>query len=220
MAYQTRTVTIKPPPSHVQLPLLEVAPDKPISRAGEARTRYGKIVEEVVQSLLGLEDIPNSGTHDCVFDAYHRRSGTYCEIKSLRKKNKCPIYDWRRTKDREAGVPLAYIFGLHECSGEKSIADVLARMQDTLNVLLVLPHWAVDLEARKHPLHQIKSTLTASGERNGYQRKGYREGYRNIPYDRLYDIAKRGNLSLGNSLVHGREFVSNILFHPAIEPWV
>ena len=109
-------MNVKPPPHCRQPELFDFIPDKPLTRPGEARTRYGRVVEEIACALLGLDDILNSGSHQVVFDAHHKASGTFCEIKSVRAKNKIPVYEWRRAKDRDCGVPLVYVLGIHRCT--------------------------------------------------------------------------------------------------------
>lgn len=214
-------MTVKPPPSHIQQDLgFELLPDKRLTAPGEARTRYGKVVEEAVEALLGLEDIPNSGTHDIVFDAFLRQRETFCEIKSLRRNNKCPIYDFRRTKDRDCGKPLLYVFAIHDCKDAHTVGGIWLKMAETLKQVFVLPAWAVDLEARRHPLQTIKTARTASGSRNGYQRKGYAEGYRNIPFTSLAASVGRGETVKAAAGIHGVRFEAMAHFHPAVEPWL
>jgi hypothetical protein len=38
-------MNVKPPPSDRQPELFDLVPDKPLTRPGEARTRYGRVVE-------------------------------------------------------------------------------------------------------------------------------------------------------------------------------
>jgi hypothetical protein len=211
-------MTVKPPPSAIQLPLLDVRPNKPISRNGEARTRYGACVNEAVNALLGLEDIPNSGSHDCVFDSYHRPSSTFVEVKSLRVKNKIPVYRWRIEKDKAAGVPLVYVIGIHDCKGAKSLDEMWRRMADTLDTVLVLPAARIEALALAEDLQTIGSHRTPSGERNGYQRKGYKEGYHNIPWAKLADGMQQGRTRTAE--IHGLNFVANVFFHQTLTPWL
>ncbi len=211
-------MTIKPPSTHWQPDLLDVLPDKPLRKPGEARTRYGKVVEEIVTELLGLSDIRNSGTHDIVFDAHHKPSDTFCEIKSLRAKNKLPVYEWRRTKDRDCGVPLVYVIGVHQCTKQATLGDVWRRMAETLDTVLVLPAWVVDLEARKHPLRRILGE-TKGATRQGYSRKGYCDGYRNVPHAALAERCAGGFSRVSFGEVHGLQVWANIHFHPSIKPW-
>lgn len=209
-------MTIKPPPTHYQPDLLEVLPDKPITKNGEARTRYGQVVETIVTRLLGLTDIPNSGTHDVVFDAFHHGSGSYCEIKSLRWRNKLPIYEWRRTKDRDCGVAPVYVIAVHHCTRQPTLAKVWEKMAASLQTIYVLPHWAVDLHARNQPLRQLVQQET--GTRMGYRRKGYCDGYRNVPFLAL----TTGNFTpaFASAELHGFQLRADVNFHPSISPWL
>lgn len=195
-----------------------MAPDKPIAANGEARNRYGQCVNLIVNALLGLEDIPNSGSHDCVFDSYHRSSSTFVEVKSLRIGNKIPVYAWRIAKDKAAGVPLAYVIGIHDCRGARSIREMWQRMADTLDTVLVLPASRIEALALAEPLQTIGSRKTASGVRNGYQRAGYRDGYHNIPWAKLDEGMQDGRLH--HAEIHGLQFSANVFFHQTITPWV
>lgn len=210
-------MTVKPPPPFWQPSLIDVLPDKPISRNGEARTRYGRVVEEIACELLGLSDIPNSGSHECVFDAFHHASGYYCEIKSLRRNNKIPVYEWRRAKDRECGVPLVYVICIHDCRDRKTLADVYRTMASTMEMILVLPAWAIDLKARRCPLRRILAE-TPRDARQGYSRAGYCEGYRNVPYDDLLDTFTHAPRHTTGEL-HGIPLATEVLFHRSLTPW-
>ena len=211
-------MTIKPPPSFYQPSLLDVLPDKPLTKNGEARTRYGKVVETIVIELLGLTDIPNSGSHDCVFDAHHRSSGSYVEIKSLRQGNKLPLYEWRREKDRKCGVPLVYEIGIHRCTNQKTLADVWSVMADTLDTILVMPAPVIDEEAGKHELRQLVEQ-GLKGERQGYRRKGYCDGYRNIPEHVLTSMVSRQPARTVFGKKHELLLFSRVHFHPSITSW-
>lgn len=211
-------LTIKQPPAFKDVELFpDLIPDKPITRPGEARTRYGEIVNEIVNALLGLTDIPNSGSHDIVFDAW--RKGTFFEIKSLRKGSKCPVYDWRVEKDEKAGVPLLYVIGVHRCKQQKSVGDVWRVMVDTLDELYVLPASVIGRLAMAEPLQTIGSHKTSSGERNGYQRKGYKEGYRNIPWEKISKACEGGKRRTMVAQVHGLPCYAKVHFHPVVTPW-
>jgi hypothetical protein len=209
-------MTVKSPPTHYQPDLLTVIPDKPLTRSGEARTRYGRVVEEIVCGLLGLTDIPNSGSHDIVFDAHHKPSGTYVEIKSLREKNKMPIYEWRRTKDRDCGVPLVYVIATHRCTRQATLRDVWHTMAATVDTLYVLPAWWVDLEARRHEIRRLVKPVP--GSRMGYERIGYADGYRNIPFAAIIDAPYHAPVKV-ESTVKGLPVQSDALFHASLWPW-
>jgi hypothetical protein len=212
-------MTIKPPPSHEQPMLFDVLPDKPLLAPGEARTRYGKVVEEIVIELLKLTDIPNSGSHNCVFDAHHKSSGTYCEIKSLRQGNKLPVYEWRRKKDRECGVPLVYLIGIHRCTKQKTLGDVWNVMADTLDTILVLPASVIDAEAEKHELRQLVKQ-GPPGERQGYRRAGYCDGYHNIPEAALTGMVAGQDARTAFGSKYDLLLFSRVHFHHSITPWL
>lgn len=213
-------MTIKHPPLLAQPPLFEMVPDKPIRKPGEARTRFGAVVNEIVNALLGLQDIPNSGTHDCVFDSYLRSRGAYVEVKSLRRRNKIPVYQWRIEKDKEAGVPLLYVIGVHNCTRQATLAGVWNKMAETMDQILVLPAAVIEELAAAEPLQAIKSAKTASGERNGYQRKGYCEGYKNIPWEKLVAATAGGLVRVYDAKVHGLFCKALVKFHPEVRPWL
>lgn len=170
-------LTVKPPPAYVQDMLLPVMPRFDVPSNASARTHYGRVVEELVVALLGLVDIPNSGSHDVVFDAYGR--GTYCEVKSIHATGSVPIYEWRRAKDRAVDVPLVYVLAIHRCRGQRTSEGIYHTMASTLDEVLVVPRRCVQREAPKHKLRQLVQEV--EGTRMGYKRKGYCKGYRNIP---------------------------------------
>ncbi len=213
-------LSVKPPPMAIQQSLLpDLLPDKPLSRNGEARNRYGTAINTVVNALLGLEDIPNAGSHDVCFDSYHRPSSTYVEVKSLRRKGKLVVYDWRLEKDKAAGVPLVYVIGVHNCKGAASVGAMWHKMRDTLDEVWVFPHAFIEAEALKCEPRAIKTEATASGVRNGYQRPGYRRGYRNIPWSVIADAPMQGG-RLAGARIYGLEFLANIFFHESLVPWL
>jgi len=209
-------MTIKPPPSHYQPNLLDVLPDKPLTKNGEARTRYGQVVESIVTRMLGLTDIPNSGTHDVVFDAFHHGSGSYCEIKSLRWNNKLPIYEWRRIKDRDCGANPVYVIAVHHTTNQPTLAKVWERMAETLQTIYIVPHWVIDLEARRQPLRQL--VQEEKNTRMGYKRKGYCDGYRNIPFQAISHGGYVQRFASGE--LHGLSLRADVNFHPSIQPWL
>ena len=209
-------MTLKPAPTHWQPDLIPVMPDKPITKNGEARTRYGRVVEEIVCSLLGLTDIPNSGSHDIVFDAHHKPTDTYCEIKSLRHNNKLPVYQWRLAKDMACEVPLLYVLAIHRCTKQATLSDVWRTMAATISDIYILPAWWVYLESRRHPLRQlVKQEL---GSRMGYKRKGYCDGYRNLPYSSLTSPAFY-RPPVARTEVYGLPVEAKIHFHWNVAPW-
>lgn len=186
-------MTVKPAPTAVQRNLFDLMPDKPLLTPGESRTRYGRVVEEIVCKLMNLEDIPNSGTHDAVFDAY--RDGVFYEIKSLRHGGKLPLYECRRLKDAEAGVPLLYVIAIHRCKNATTLGDVWEKMARTITEILVLPAREISRLACLEPLRQIVA-IGPPGERMGYKRKGYADGYRNIPLQKIREHRSWGSVPM------------------------
>lgn len=183
-------MTIKPIPEEYQPLLLDVPQTKQIDPGGEARTRYGRVVEKAVIRLLDLQDIPNSGNYDVVYDAGKRHDDRdlYYEIKSLRRNNKCPIYDWRLKKDAESKVNPVYLIAVHDCKKMPDMVELWQGMAETMTDIYALSLPTITRLANNEPLKEIKTVSTESGPRNGYQRKGYREGYRNIPFQTIASL--------------------------------
>lgn len=206
-------MTVKPPPTASQPPLFDLLPDKPLTTPGESRTRYGRVVEEIMCDLLGLTDIPNSGSHDVVFDAW--REGWFIEIKSVRHGAKIPIYEWRRKKDRRAGVPLIYVVAVHRCTKAETLSEVWHKMTDTIREVLVVPAAVMARLAKSEPLNRLVKHDPQS--RMGYKRKGYCEGYRNIPLSRIRETVN--TLPVHRRCeIHGLDVSANVRFHQHA-PW-
>ena len=182
-------MTIAPPPRAIQEELFPlVVPDREITSNGQARNEYGKVVEEVVPAILGVNPIKNTGTHDIVFDAFG--NGFYYEIKSLYQSSKLPLYEWRRLKDESAKVPLLYAVALHRVKGASTVREVWDRMGASLQTILLVPHDVVSRLALEQPLNFLKGRERIPEDtRIGYARKGYRDGYRNVPAKTLREVA-------------------------------
>ena len=171
------SLTVKPPPINVQPCLFDVRPTGPLETPASARTHYGRTVELAVEALLNLVDIPNSGNYDVVYDAHGR--GTYCEIKSVIRSGAIPVYEWRRKKDSLVAVPVVYVVALHKARGAETHEQIWELMSATLTEILVLPAWKIDKIAPRFKRRQLVEADPDS--RMGYKRKGYCEGYRNVP---------------------------------------
>lgn len=214
------SLSVKPCPEFQQAELLpDLIPDKPLSSNGEARSRYGAVVNECVNAILGLVDIPNSGSHDVVYDAYRKDRNTYVEVKSLRRRNKLPLYEWRRKKDEKAGVPLVYAIGIHDVRRCTTLGGCWLRMSETLNTIFVLPHGVVSALAEPHKLVLPKPKPEGT-PRDGSRRPGYHEGYRNIPYDDLSSFSDLLGHRYVERTIRGLEFGTHVYFHPSITPWL
>lgn len=167
-------------PSHHQPLLLEVFPDFEFKSAASARTHYGKAMEELVCAAMGLVDIPINGNCEINFDAKSGR--LFYEIKSVRglPSSKSVIYDWRIEKEKPYRKRLRYVFGLHCVKHAKSNQDLWEQLSKGVKLLSV-PSAKVHRLALKEPLRKIKTErLERAGPRDGYSRKGYCEGYRNL----------------------------------------
>jgi len=182
-------MTVAPPPRAIQEELFPLTvPDREITSNGQARNEYGKVVEEVIPAILGVNPIKNTGTHDIVFDAFG--NGFYYEIKSLYHTSKLPLYEWRRLKDREAEVPLLYAVALHRVKGASTVREVWEKMSASLRTILVIPHEVVGNLALDQKLVCLKGRENIpENTRNGYARKGYRDGYRNVSAKSLKEAA-------------------------------
>lgn len=208
MSRSNGPLTVKPPPTHTQIPLIDLLPDKPITRAAEARTRYGRIVEEIACSLLNLTDIPNSGNYDVVFDAY--RGDSYYEIKSVKATSAVPLYDWRRTKDRECGVNLIYAVVVHRCGSHKEMSTAWQEMARTIKEVFLLPAWSMDLLAHDQTLHTVSTHA-----KHGSMRTGYKNGYRLVPVRRIRQLMM-GMPVRRTTVVHGLSVSADVFTHASL----
>lgn len=207
---------VKPPPDHIQPNLFDVLPDKEYETAGSSRTHTGAIVEEVLASILDLTPIQNSGEYDIVYDAHGH--GTYVEAKSVNWRSAIPLYEWRRKKDRHSGVPLVYAVGLHRLHGCAGIRETYSELSRTLDTVLVLPFHVLDRLAPKFRKRQLVKGNPDS--RAGYERKGYCDGYRNVPVKRLVNLRYKPPVKV-EAWVYGVEFCADVRVHVgAGEGWL
>lgn len=178
-----RRLSIAPPVDGRQDSIVEVDRAGAFNGAGGARGHCGRFVEQVVRSALGLREIRIDGRYDVCFDAYS--GGVYFEIKSLRCNSKCPLYCWRIQKDIRASVPVVYLFALHRAKEFDTFADLYTKLLPSLNAVHALTVAEVKILADAEPV----VIPTNSGKRNGYNRKGYRDGYRNVPAAAIFKAA-------------------------------
>ena len=183
-----RKLTVKPPPPFVQMDLLSVCPDKQIHREGERRTRYGQVVEEVLTTVLPLDNIVNSGSYDAVYDAYW--NGWNCEIKSINVNGELIVYDWREKKDIavvKQGEKLVYLLANHKCHKADSMRSIYEGMAATLTDVYVLSQPEVSRLLSGRPRRGIKTEIKGN-KRHGYNREGYRDGYRTVPMKQIREM--------------------------------
>lgn len=167
---------MRPHPLQADLFALGI-PDGEIVGPGRARTFSGAAMEEVIIKLFNLTPGRTVGTQAVCPDAY-TVDDRPAEIKSLKRGSALPIYEWRAEKDHADTV---YFIGIHSRPPARTVREIWEGMATSLRQVLIIPGSAVYELARGYPLRKIKMTATASGERNGYQRAGYRDGYRSIP---------------------------------------
>lgn len=170
------------PPSDQPL-LLHIAPSWRITKNAQARNAYGSVAQEIVCAALKLTPIPINGNYECCFDAHSARHG-YFEIKSVKRVGgKVVIYDWRMAKERDAGVELHYAILCHNVRRSDGRELVREFVESGLE-LLVLPAEQVHAVAAAQPLQKLMH-IEQPGKRCGYNRAGYRDGYRNVPVREL-----------------------------------
>lgn len=172
-------MTIAPP--DWQMPLLEVAPSFKIAGNAHKRNAYGQIAQEVVCATLGATPIRINGSYECCFDAC--KGSTFYEIKSAKAKGgKVVVYDWRLSKERRAGVEVKYAVMCHNCKGGGDLFK--AYTSGGLELVVVGLDTIVALAAVSE-----KRVPKASANESGYNRAGYRDGYRNVPVVWLREAA-------------------------------
>lgn len=170
------------PPSRQPL-LLHIAPSWRITKNAQARNAYGSVAQELVCAALGITPVPINGNYECCFDAHHDEHG-WVEIKSVKRTGgKVVIYDWRMAKEQASGVVLHYAILCHNVKGSDGRQLVREFVEGGLE-LIVLPAEQVHALAAAQPLQKLMRA-ERSGVRCGYNRKGYKDGYRNVPVSAL-----------------------------------
>lgn len=171
-------------PADRQITLISVPPSFNITKNAHARNAYGQVAQEIVCAALEARPVKINGKFDVCFDAIAGNS--YIEIKSVKRKGKVVVYDWRRNKERQVmlrGYNVNYAILIHgvRCSNGKNLLDEFVRSNLTL---FVVDARSVHEMCAELPLHTIKK-VTYGSKRFGYNREGYIEGYRNVPVERL-----------------------------------
>jgi hypothetical protein len=174
-------MTIAPP--DYQMTLLSVAPSYHITKNAQARNAYGTVANEIVCAALGLLPVRINGQYEACFDAYS--DGLHYEVKSVKHGGKVIIYDWRREKEAKLGSQLYYAILCHGVKGSSG-KELASEMAASELKLLVLPASSVHEVAAGEPLRMLQKLQTVT---TGYNRKGYRDGYRNVPVGSLHELA-------------------------------
>lgn len=187
------------------LPMSLGMPDLPVS-GGSSRAYSGAVMEEIIKALFGLHPGIQNGLALTCPDAF-TPTNKPVEIKSLKRGSKLVIYDWRSAKE----IPeTLYFIGIHRRKPCASLREIWEQTSFTMNETLIIPEEEIRRMAQLQPLQKIKTERTSSGVRNGYQRKGYNEGYRSIPYQQLIDTCIQLPVK-SSTLLHGLAFNSSIL---------
>lgn len=139
-----------------------------------ATTYYGTAIEQIVCAFMQLNPIKINGNYKINFDAF--KGELFFEIKSVRKSGKVVLYDFRMKKEEPYNGNLLYVFGVHKVKNAKSNRGLWEQLQEKGIELVVTPASKVHKEAYKQPLNKI-----TTNQHMGYNRKGYADGYRNLP---------------------------------------
>jgi hypothetical protein len=186
--------------------LLDVPPRYRIDCNAQARNAYGAAAQEIVCEALCIEPIPINGNCAICFDAENRHTKEFYEIKSVKKGGKVVVYDWRRKKEANAGVLVRYAILVHNVRGCRDGAQLFKAFAEGGVEIVVVDHTVVHALADQLPLQQIKTEHArhAPGA-TGYNRKGYKDGYRNVPI-RDIKAAATGDSSACFFKLHGVNF--------------
>jgi len=183
--------------------LLDVLPKYRLGSNADARNAYGSAAQEVVCAALAVHPIAINGNCEVCFDA--EGHGLFYEIKSVRQGCKVVVYDCRMTKEETAGVPLLYALLVHHMKGLRTSAAMWESLAGKTEILLV-PAPVIHALARDEPLRTLGNP--SDDPRNGYSRKGYKDGYRNLPVNKIRQLQstqREHHFSL-----HGMEFSTRI----------
>jgi hypothetical protein len=172
-------MTIAPPNNQITLEL-GVQPIWNASNNASARNAYGAAAQEIACRTFGLDPIPINGNFEVCLDA--KKNETFYEIKSVNIHGKLVLYDWRINKEQDAGVPINYCVVVHHRKGGRR--DVLSWILSRKVIIIVCPMAVIHRLAMACPLNKPTSP-EKHNKRNGYMRKGYCDGYRNLPVNKL-----------------------------------
>lgn len=166
-----------------QLNLLEVQPVFHIPSNAHARNAYGTAAQEIACAALQLQSIPIDGSKSICFDA---SDGVRpYEIKSVHRNGKVVIYDWRMEK--EATVPDSrYLLLRHSVRGHRDGHTLYQAFADSGLEAWIMSTPSVHRIAQREEKRVMLSD--SKDPRCGYNRKGYRDGYRNVGLNRFLPL--------------------------------
>lgn len=160
--------------------LLEVQPVFNIPSNAHARNAYGTAAQEIACAALQLSPIPIDGSKSICFDA---SDGVRpYEIKSVHRNGKAVIYNWRMEK--EATVPDSrYLLLRHSVRGHRDGHTLYQAFANSGLEAWIITTPSVHRIAQKEEKRVMLSD--SKDPRCGYNRKGYRDGYRNVGLNRF-----------------------------------
>lgn len=179
-----------------QLALLDLAPSLAIRNVAHARTVYGELAQVIACRALGLTPISIDGRCETCFDAERRdaaaaEAARFFEIKSVHRRGKLVLYQWRMEK--EARFPgLVYVLVVHQARCCQNMVELVAAYTRGLELWLV-PSPVIHAAANLAPLRQHAAATVAHAApcaRNGHLRAGYVDGFKNVP---LAGLRPNGN---------------------------
>jgi hypothetical protein len=209
-------MTIKPAPTHTQDLLFDLPPERVFKAPAEARARYGSLVQTIVCRTLGLVEIPGSGIHDAVYDAHSPVHNRFFEIKSVHATNKIPLYRCRLQKDADSGVDPVYLLAIHRVRGAKSMSACIHAFAQSLTEVVAVSHGTIMDLCEGRQVFKIMSEV--KGSRMGYERKGYCDGYVNLPVSTVRDLVPESPVRVYVPEIWGRNFSIALRCEPSLKP--
>jgi len=174
-----------------QISLFEVSPCYTITSNAQARNAYGAAASEIVCAALELNPIAIDGSKEVCFDA--SRHGQNYEIKSAHQKAKIVLYDWRMKKEHRwmetTGQTLRYAILAHNLKQHRDGATLIDALVTNGLKVIVVKASVIHREAFQLKLNLVKEDAS-KGPRHGYSRKGYSDGYRNLPCEHILKLCR------------------------------
>jgi len=189
-----------------QLTLFPVEPEVVLATQAAARNLYGNLCERIAVEALSLRRLKISGNFDACYDAQSKEGGLV-EVKSVRRSGACPIWSWRMQKDLTVaaeGEDVSYVFVAHNISGVSSSDELWKGLARTVKEIFVVPLPVMAEMHKSSPAGGMRLGLGGSG----YDREGYRDGYRRVSMKSIRARSTRGQ-RLNFSLA-GHEFDVNV----------
>ena len=159
----------------MQIPLLIIDPVLDAWNNASARNAYGMAAQIIACERLSLLPIAIDGRCQICPDA--EKEGIFYEIKSAHKNGKVVIYDWRLQKELASRLPLYYCIVIHKLRGARK--NILPMLRESVVVIKIFSVQTIAIIAKRYPLNIPRPV--GNDPRTGYNRKGYIQGYRNVP---------------------------------------